>query len=60
MEMFGGLRIMPVASKETKGIKMGGCLCAKGMGLRTSTSTYRSESMINKYKFEYTVITSFR
>ena len=59
VEMFGGLRITPVASKETEGIEMGGCLCAKGTGLRTSTSTHRSESMVNKYEFEYTVKTSF-
>ena len=58
-EMFGGLWIMPVASKETEGIKMGGCLCAKGTGLRMSTSTHRSESMVNKYEFEYTVKTGF-
>ena len=38
VEMFGRLRITPVASKETEGIKMGGCLCAKSMGLRTSMS----------------------
>ena len=59
MEMFGRLRITLVASKETKGIKIEGCLCAKGMGLRTSTSTYRSESVFNKYEFEYTVKTGF-
>ena len=58
-EMFSGLRIMSVASKKTEGIKMGGCLCAKGMGLRTSMSTHRSESVVNKYEFEYTVKTSF-
>ena len=58
-EMFSGLRIMSVASKKTEGIKMGGCLCAKGTGLRTSTSTHRSESVFNKYKFEYTVKTGF-
>ena len=58
-EMFGRLRIMPVASKEAEGIKMGGCLCAKGTGLGTSTSTHRSESVFNKYEFEYTVKTSF-
>ena len=58
-EMFGGLRISPVASKEAEEIKMGGCLCAKGTDLRTSTSTHRSESVVNKYKFEYTVKTSF-
>ena len=39
--------------------RSGGCLCAKGMGLRTSMSTHRSESMVNKYKFEYTVKTGF-
>ena len=49
---------MLVASKETEGIKMGGCLCAKGMGLRMSMSTHRSESMVNKYEFE-TVKTGF-
>ena len=59
VEMFGRLWITLVASKETEGIKMGGCLCAKGMGLRTSMSTHRSESMVNKYEFEYTVKTSF-
>ena len=59
MEMFSRLRIMSVASKETEGIETGGCLCAKGTGLRTSTSTHRSESVINKYEFEYTVKTSF-
>ena len=59
VEMFGRLRIMLVASKETEGIETGGCLCAKGTGLRTSMSTYRSESMINKYEFEYTVKTGF-
>ena len=58
-EMFGRLRIMPVASKETERIKTGGCLCAKGTGLRTSMSTHRSESMFNKNEFEYTVKTSF-
>ena len=58
-EMFGRLRIMLVASKETEGIEMGGCLCARGTGLRMSTSTHRSESMVNKYEFEYTVKTSF-
>ena len=58
-EMFGRLRIMPVASKKTEGIKTEGCLCAKGMGLRTSMSTYRSESVVNKYEFEYTVKTGF-
>ena len=36
-----------------------GCLCTEGMGLRTSISTHRSESMFNKYEFEYTVMTSF-
>ena len=59
VEMFSRLWITPVASKETEGIKTGGCLCAKGMGLRTSTSTHRSKSMVNKYEFEYTVKTSF-
>ena len=34
-------------------------MCAKGTGLRTSTSTHRSESMVNKYEFEYTVKTGF-
>ena len=58
-EMFSRLRIVPVASKMAEGIKMGGCLCVKGMGLRTSTNTHRSESMFNKYMFEYTVRTSF-
>ena len=58
-EMFSGLWIMLVASKETEEIKMGGCLCAKGTGLRMSTSTHRSESMVNKYEFEYTVETGF-
>ena len=58
-EMFGRLRITPVASKETEGIKMGGCLCAKGMGLRTSMSTHRSESVFNRYESEYTVKTGF-
>ena len=58
-EMFGRLWIMPVASKKTEGIKTEGCLCAKSMGLRTSTSTHRNESMVNKYEFEYTVKTSF-
>ena len=59
MEMFGRLRIMLVASKKAKGIKMGRCLCVKGTGLRTSMSTHRSESMVNKYEFEYTVKTGF-
>ena len=59
MEMFGGLRITPVASKETKGIKMEGYLSAKGMGLRMSTNTHRSESVVNKYESEYTVKTGF-
>ena len=59
MEMFSGLRITPVASKKTEEIKTGGCLCAEGMGLRTSMSTHRSESMFNKYEFEYTIKTSF-
>ena len=58
-EMFSRLKITSVASKETEGIKSEGCLCAKGTGLRTSTSTHRSESVINKYEFEYTVKTSF-
>ena len=58
-EMFGRLRIMPVASKKTEGIKAGGCLCAEGTGLRTSTSIHRSESVFNKYESEYTVKTSF-
>ena len=58
-EIFGRLRITPVASKKTKGIKMGGCLYAKGIGLRTSMSIHRSESMVNKYEFEYTIKTSF-
>ena len=58
-EIFGGLRIMLIASKKTKGIKMGGCLCTKSMGLGTSMSTYRSESVVNKYEFEHTVKTSF-
>ena len=57
--MFGRLRITPVASKETEGIKMEGCLCVKGMGLRMSISTHRSESMFNKYEFEYTVKINF-
>ena len=57
--MFGRCRIMPVASKETEGIKIGGCLCAKGTGLRMSMSTHRSESVVNKYEFEYTVKTGF-
>ena len=59
MEMFSGLRIMPVAFKETEGIKLGRCLCAKGTGLRMNMSTYRSESVVNKYEFEYTVKTGF-
>ena len=41
VEMFGGLRITLVASKETKGIKTEECLCAKGTGLKMSTSTHR-------------------
>ena len=41
--MFSGLRITPVASKR----------------LRTSMSTHRSESVVNKYEFEYTVKTGF-
>ena len=48
-----------VASKEAEGIETGGCLCAKGIGLRMSMSTHRSESMFNKYEFEYTVKTGF-
>ena len=59
VEMFGRLRIIPVASKKTEGIKTEGCLCAKSTGLRMSMSTHRSESMFNKYEFEYTVKTSF-
>ena len=59
VEMFSRLRITPIASKKTEGIETGGCLCAKGMGLRTSTSTHRSECMVNKYKFEYTIKTGF-
>ena len=47
-EVFSRLWIMPVASKETEGIKSGECLCAKDTGLRTSTSTHRSESVVNK------------
>ena len=58
-EMFSRLRITPVAFKETEGIKSGGCLCAKGTGLRMSTSIHRSESMVNKHEFEYTVKTGF-
>ena len=58
-EMFSGLRISPVASKEAERIKTGGCLCAKGTGLRMSMSTHRSESVVNKYEFEYTVKTGF-
>ena len=58
-EMFGRLRITPVTFKKTEGIEMGGYLCAKGMGLRTSMSTHRSESVINKYESEYTVKTGF-
>ena len=58
-ELFSRLRIMPVASKKAERIKTGGCLYVKGMSLGTSMSTYRSESMINKYEFEYTVKTSF-
>ena len=38
MEMLGRPRITPVASKETEQIKTGGCLYAKGTGLRTSMS----------------------
>ena len=59
VEMFSRLRIMPVASKKTEGIETEGCLCVKGTCLRTSASIHRSESMINKYEFEYTVKTSF-
>ena len=58
-EVFNGLRITLVASKETEGIETGGCLCAKGMGLRMSMSTHRSESVVNKYEFEYTIKTGF-
>ena len=58
-EMFSRLRITLVASKKTERIKTGGCLCAEGMGLRMSTSTHRSESVFNKYEFEYTVKTGF-
>ena len=58
-EMFSRLWILLAASKETEGIKTGGCLCVKGTGLRTSMSTHRSESVFNKYEFEYTVKTSF-
>ena len=53
------IRIILSASKKTKGIKTGGCLYAKGMGLGTSMSTHRSESVFNKYEFEYTMKTSF-
>ena len=59
VEMFGRLRITPVASKKTEGIETEGCLCAKDMGLRASTSTHRSESVVNKYEFEYIVKTGF-
>ena len=59
VEMFSRLRIMPIASKKTEGIKTESCLCAKGTGLRTSMSTHWSESMVNKYEFEYTVRTGF-
>ena len=59
VEMFSILRISPVASKETEGIKIEGCLCVKGAGLRMSMSTHKSESVVNKYEFEYTVKTSF-
>ena len=58
-EMFGGLRITLVASKKAKGIKTGRCLCIESIGLGMSMSTHRSESMFNKYEFEYTVKTSF-
>ena len=58
-ELFSGLRIVLVTSKKAEGIKMEGCLCAKGMDLGTSVSTHRSESVFNKYEFEYTVKTSF-
>ena len=58
-EMFGRLRIMPVASKKTEGIEIEGYLCAEGMGLRMSMSIHRSESVVNKYKFEYTIKTGF-
>ena len=57
--MFGGLRVTLVAFKKAERIKMGGCLCAKGTGLGTSMSTHKSESMINKYEFEYTIKTGF-
>ena len=59
LEMFGRFRIVPVASKKAEGIKTEGCLCAKSTGLGTSTSTHRSESIFNKYEFEYTIKTSF-
>ena len=55
--MFSRLRITLVTSKKAEGIKTGGCLCTESMGLGTSTSTHRSESMVNKYEFEYTVKT---
>ena len=42
-----------------RSIKTGRCLCAKSTGLRTSMSTHRSESVFNKYEFEYTVKTGF-
>ena len=58
-KMFSRLRITLVASKETEGIETRGCLCAKGTGLRTSTSTHWSESVVNKYESEYTVKTGF-
>ena len=54
-EMFDRFRITLATSKKIEGIKTGRCLCAKGTGLRTSTSTHRSESVVNKYEFEYTV-----
>ena len=59
VEMFSRLRITLVASKKTEGIEMRGCLCSKGTGLRMSMSTHRSESVVNKYEFEYTVKTGF-
>ena len=58
-EMFGRLRIALVASKKAEGIKMGGCLCTEGMGMGMSMSTHRSESMVNKYEFEYPIKTGF-
>ena len=59
LEMFSRLRITLVASKKTEGTQTGGCLCAEGTGLGMSMSTYRSESVFNKYVFEYTVKTGF-